>query len=99
MFVSQLISGKDKTLSENGCLLRKWIEAFYSEIIRQMFAKCLPSYKNTPSRYLESVFLCPGRESNPHGRFGPRDFKSLVSTISPPGRGGVPRRGRNGLQR
>ena len=29
---------------------------------------------------------CPGRESNPHGRFGPRDFKSLVSTISPPGR-------------
>ena len=42
--------------------------------------------KNTPSRYLESVFSCPGRESNPHGRFGPRDFKSLVSTISPPGR-------------
>ncbi len=50
---------------------------------------CLPNVcqvtKNTPSRYLESVFLCPGRESNPHGRFGPRDFKSLVSTISPPG--------------
>ena len=35
----------NKTLSENGCLLRKRIEAFYSEIIRQMFAKCLPSYK------------------------------------------------------
>ncbi len=52
--------------------------------------RCLPNVcqvkKNTPSRYLESVFLCPGRESNPHGRFGPRDFKSLVSTISPPGR-------------
>ena len=31
---------------------------------------------------------CPGRESNPHGRFGPRDFKSLVSTISPPGQKG-----------
>ena len=32
-------------------------------------------------------FWCLGRESNPHGRFGPRDFKSLVSTIPPPRRG------------
>ena len=36
---------------------------------------------------------CPGRESNPHGRFGPMDFKSLVSTISPPGRWAIPARG------
>ncbi len=28
---------------------------------------------------------CPGRDSNPHSPYGPRDFKSLVSTISPPG--------------
>ena len=28
--------------------------------------------------------MCLGRESNPHGLFGPRDFKSLVSTIPPP---------------
>ena len=27
---------------------------------------------------------CLGRESNPHDPFGSRDFKSLVSTISPP---------------
>ena len=27
-----------------------------------------------------------GRESNPHGHYCPRDFKSLVSTISPPRR-------------
>ena len=37
--------------------------------------------------------MCPGRESNPHGRFGPRDFKSLVSTISPPGHGWPFRKG------
>ena len=30
------------------------------------------------------VLLCLGWESNPYGRFGPRDFKSLVSTIPPP---------------
>ena len=35
--------------------------------------------KNTPSRYLESAFSCPGRESNPHGRFGPRDFRTTVA--------------------
>ena len=23
--------------------------------------------------------LCPGRESNPHGRFGPRDFRTTVA--------------------
>ena len=28
--------------------------------------------------------LCPRWESNPYGHFCPRDFKSLVSTISPP---------------
>lgn len=28
---------------------------------------------------------CPGRESNPHGGCPPRDFKSLASTVSPPG--------------
>ena len=35
---------------------------------------------------LTGSFLCLGRDSNPHGRFGPRDFKSLVSTIPPPRR-------------
>ena len=29
--------------------------------------------------------LCPGRDSNPHGPFGPEDFKSSASTLSPPG--------------
>ena len=40
--------------------------------------------KNTLSRYLESVFMCLGRESNPHGRFGPRDFRTTMAfaTIS-----------------
>jgi hypothetical protein len=28
------------------------------------------------------TFVCPGRESNPHGRLWPRDFKSRVSTSS-----------------
>ena len=28
-------------------------------------------------------FLCSKRDSNPHRRFCPRDFKSLVSTIPP----------------
>ena len=50
---------------------------------RFLVASCLPNVcqvkKNTPSRYLESVFLCPGRESNPHGRFGPRDFRTTVA--------------------
>ena len=32
-----------------------------------------------------ALFWCLGRESNPHGHFWPRDFKSLVSTIPPPG--------------
>ena len=32
----------------------------------------------------KAVLPCLGRESNPHGLFGPRDFKSLVSTIPPP---------------
>jgi hypothetical protein len=34
---------------------------------------------------LECEAVCPGRDSNPHSPYGPRDFKSLVSTISPPG--------------
>ena len=25
------------------------------------------------------VYKCPGRESNPHGRFGPRDFRTTVA--------------------
>jgi hypothetical protein len=28
--------------------------------------------------------LCRGRDSNPHGPFGPEDFKSSASAISPP---------------
>ena len=40
--------------------------------------KCLKNLKN--------ISRCPGRDSNPHSHFGPRDFKSLVSTIPPPGR-------------
>ena len=40
--------------------------------------RCLPNVyqikKNTPSSMLESVSGCLGRESNPHGLFGPRDF-------------------------
>ena len=47
--------------------------------------------KKRPCRMLDyqqltGSFLCLGRDSNPHGRFGPRDFKSLVSTIPPPRR-------------
>ena len=32
------------------------------------------------------VFWYRGRDSNPHGPFGPKDFKSFVSTIPPPRR-------------
>ena len=51
-------------------------------------AGCLPNVyqvkKNTPSSVLEGVSGCLGRESNPHGRFGPRDFRTTMAfaTIS-----------------
>ena len=38
--------------------------------------------KNGPPRYLEGLFMCSGRESNPYGHCCPRDFKSRVSTYS-----------------
>ena len=43
------------------------------------------SAKGTKKASLAAMlFVCLGRESNPHGHYCPRDFKSLVSTISPP---------------
>ncbi len=43
-----------------------------------------PKQNNRLVCIYKAVILCLGRESNPHGLFGPRDFKSLVSTIPPP---------------
>ena len=40
--------------------------------------------------------LCLGRDSNPYRPCGPRDFKSLVSTIPPPRQKGLRRRGAAG---
>ena len=35
--------------------------------------------KNSPSRYLEGLFMCFGRESNPYGHCCPRDFLATLA--------------------
>ena len=63
-------------------------QAAWSRNITLEMAGCLPNVyqvkKNTPSSVLEGVSGCLGRESNPHGRFGPRDFRTTMAfaTIS-----------------
>ena len=50
---------------------------------------CIPDWIRTNDPQLRRLLLCPaelrrhlylGRESNPHGRFCPQDFKSCVAT-------------------
>ena len=35
--------------------------------------------KNSPPRYLEGLFMCSGRESNPYGHCCPRDFLATLA--------------------
>jgi hypothetical protein len=38
--------------------------------------------------YRRGLGACPGWESNPHGDYSPKDFKSSASAVPPPGRVG-----------